>query len=190
MWQYNYSPSNGNRYLSHAGEKSYKGHKFIRKYRGPSGKWVYVYKDKADQWSTKARIEVTKGKKNKKRSEYITQHYTNDKGQREIVGRTKVTRITKASKSKKKDKKSFVNTVRGVGLKKGSAKTKKAMQKAFKSLNHDDKRQRAGLAKSSKLTKDKVKTKTSKKKKPIISSKTTIKSYTIGSKSGAKKKKK
>lgn len=129
MWQYNYSPSNGNDFLAHAGKKSYKGHKFIRKYRGPSGKWVYVYKDKADQYSTAARIEVTEGKKNKKSTEYITQHFTNENGQRDIVSRTKVTRITKASKSKKKngDKKHQSSLT---GFKKGSAKTKKAMQKA------------------------------------------------------------
>ena len=142
MWQYNYSPADGNDFLSHAGEKSYKGHKFIRKYRGPSGKWVYVYKDKADQHSTAARIEVTKGKKNKKSTEYITQHFTNKNGQRDIVSRTKVTRITKASKSKKKNgnKKHQSHLT---GFKKGSEKTKKAMQKAFKSVNHDDKRKRA-----------------------------------------------
>lgn len=103
MWQYNYSPSDGNDFLAHAGKKSYKGHKFIRKYRGPSA------------------------------TEYITQHFTDKNGQRDIVSRTKVTRITKASKSKKKNvNKKHKSSL--TGFKKGSAKTKKAGTAAAKSI--------------------------------------------------------
>lgn len=151
MWKYNYSPCDGNDFLAHAGEKSYKGHKFIRKYRGPSGKWVYVYKDKADQHSTAARIEVTKGKKNKKSIEYITQHFTNENGQRDIVSRTKVTHITKASKSKKKNgNKKHQSSL--TGFKKGSAKTKKAIQKAFRQADKED-RKKAGNAAAKSISK-------------------------------------
>lgn len=122
MWQYNYSPSNGNDFLAHAGQGG-KGFKYVRKYRGKNGKWIYVYKN--SKGATK-KIHDT----NNLINERTTRIGINNDAYDEDYYRSKASAALTKHKFKKKAKKAAKPTAKSIA--KAVGKSSKAITKRYK----------------------------------------------------------
>lgn len=131
MWQYNYSPSNGNDFLAHAGQGG-KGFKYVRKYRGKNGKWIYEYKN--NKTGATKRINDT--------DKLITDSETRQtfgNGKHEDIDyyRSKASRAIDKYKAKQKAKKAAKPTAKSIA--KAVGKSSKAITNRYKKHEvHDD----------------------------------------------------
>lgn len=122
MWQYNYSPSNGNDFLAHAGQGG-KGFKYVRKYRGKNGKWVYVYKN--SKGATK-KIHDS----DRLISDNVTRQTVGINEYDTDISRSKLSKAISDRKFKKKAKKAAKPTAKSIA--KAVGKSSKAITKRYK----------------------------------------------------------
>lgn len=125
MWQYNYSPSNGNDFLAHAGQGG-KGFKYVRKYRGKNGKWVYVYKN--SKGTTKKIHDSDRLLTDNVTRETVS--IGNHKYGYTDIHRSKLSKAISDRKFKKKAKKAAKPTAKSIA--KAVGKSSKAITKRYK----------------------------------------------------------